>query len=292
MSKELTIRNQQDDSVVVYQSKDGIVRLDVQLSDETVWLTQQQMMLLFETTKQNVSLHINNIFREGELDRISVVKDCLTTAADGKNYHVLYYNLDVIISVGYRVKSKRGTQFRQWANKVLKDYLLRGYSINQRLAQIENKIEVQGQKLAEHDQKIDFFVRTSLPPVEGIFFDGQIFDAYTFVSDLIRSAKKSIVLFDNYVDDTVLAMLDKRGEKVSATIYTQKVKQQLSLDLEKHNAQYQPIEVRLYDKVHDRFLCIDTTVYHIGASLKDLGRKWFAFSKMEMKTKELLGKVK
>ena len=274
MSKELTIRNQQDDSVVVYQSKDGIVRLDVQLSDETVWLTQQQMMLLFETTKQNVSLHINNIFREGELDRISVVKDCLTTAADGKNYHVLYYHLDVIISVGYRVKSKRGTQFRQWANKVLKDYLLKGYSINQRLAQIENKIEVQGQKLAEHDQKIDFFVRTSLPPVEGIFFDGQIFDAYTFVSDLIRSAKKSIVLFDNYVDDTVLAMLDKRGEKVSATIYTQKVKQQLSLDLEKHNAQYQPIEVKQFDKVHDRFLCIDSTVYHIGASLKDLGRKW------------------
>jgi hypothetical protein len=291
MSKELTIRNQQDDSVVVYQSKDGIVRLDVQLSDETVWLTQQQMMLLFETTKQNVSLHINNIFREGELDKISVVKDCLTTAADGKNYHVLYYNLDVIISVGYRVKSKRGTQFRQWANKVLKDYLLKGYSINQRLAQIENKIDVQGQKLAEHDQKIDFFVRTSLPPVEGIFFDGQIFDAYTFVSDLIRSAKKSIVLFDNYVDDTVLAMLDKRCEKVSATIYTQKIKQQLSLDIEKHNAQFQPTEVMPFDKVHDRFLCIDSTVYHIGASLKDLGKKWFAFSKMEMKTKDLLGKM-
>ena len=286
MSKELTIRNQQDDSVVVYQSKDGIVRLDVQLSDETVWLTQQQMMLLFETTKQNVSLHINNIFREGELDKISVVKDCLTTAADGKNYHVLYYNLDVIISVGYRVKSKRGTQFRQWANKVLKDYLLKGYSINQRLAQIENKIDVQGQKLAEHDQKIDFFVRTSLPPVEGI-----IFDAYTFVSDLIRSAKKSIVLFDNYVDDTVLAMLDKRCEKVSATIYTQKIKQQLSLDIEKHNAQYQPIEVKPFDKVHDRFLCIDSTVYHIGASLKDLGRRWFAFSRLEMKTKDLLGKM-
>ena len=292
MSKELTIRNQHDDSVVVYQSKDGIVRLDVQLSDETVWLTQQQMMLLFETTKQNVSLHINNIFREGELDKISVVKDCLTTAADGKNYHVLYYNLDVIISVGYRVKSKRGTQFRQWANKVLKDYLLKGYSINQRLAQIENKIDVQGQKLAEHDQKIDFFVRTSLPPVEGIFFDGQIFDAYTFVSDLIRSAKKSVIIFDNYVDDTVLTMLDKRKAKVSATIYTQKVKQQLSLDLEKHNAQYQPIEVKLYDKVHDRFLCIDNTVYHIGASLKDLGKRWFAFTKMEMAAKELLENVK
>ena len=131
-------------------------------------------------------------------------------------------------------------------------------------------------------------MRTSLPPVEGIFFDGQIFDAYTFVSDLIRSAKKSIVLFDNYVDDTVLSMLDKRGERVSATIYTQKIKQQLSLDLAKHNAQYQPIEVKPFDKVHDRFLCIDNTVYHIGASLKDLGKKWFAFSKMEMKTKELL----
>lgn len=195
-----------------------------------------------------------------------------------------YYNLDVIISVGYRVNTKRGIQFRQWASRVLKEYLLKGYSVNNRIERLE-------QRVAKTEEKIDFFVRTSLPPVEGIFFDGQIFDAYTFVSDLIRSAKKSIVLFDNYVDDTVLTMLDKRKSKVTATIYTQKVKQQLSLDLAKHNAQYQPIDVKQFDRVHDRYLCIDNTVYHIGASLKDLGKRWFSFNKMEMTAKELLGNI-
>lgn len=197
----------------------------------------------------------------------------------------IYHNLDVIISVGYRVNTKRGIQFRQWASRVLKEYLFKGYSVNNRIERLE-------QRVTKTEEKIDFFVRTSLPPVEGIFFDGQIFDAYTFVSDLIRSAKKSIVLFDNYVDDTVFTMLDKRKSKVTATIYTQKVKQQLSLDLAKHNAQYQPIDVKKYVKVHDRYLCIDNTVYHIGASLKDLGKRWFSFNKMEMTAKELLGNVK
>lgn len=275
--------NKEKGEIIIYQPDDN-VKLEVRLNEETVWLNRHQMASLFQRDVKTIGKHIANALTE-ELEGMPVVAKFATTAADGKTYQVEYYNLDVIISVGYRVKSQRGVQFRKWANVVLKDYLLRGYAINQRLTNIERKIE-------EHDQKIDFFVRTSLPPVEGIFFDGQIFDAYTFVSDLIRSAKKSIVLFDNYVDDTVLAMLDKRGEKVSATIYTQKIKQQLSLDLEKHNAQYQPIEVKQFDKVHDRFLCIDNTVYHIGASLKDLGRKWFAFSKMEMKVSELLGKMK
>jgi hypothetical protein len=275
--------NKEKGEIIIYQPDDNI-KLEVRLNEETVWLNRHQMASLFQRDVKTIGKHIANALTE-ELEGTAVVAKFATTAADGKTYQVEYYNLDVIISVGYRVKSQRGVQFRKWANVVLKDYLLRGYAINQRLTNIERKIE-------EHDQKIDFFVRTSLPPVEGIFFDGQIFDAYTFVSDLIRSAKKSIVLFDNYVDDTVLAMLDKRGEKVSATIYTQKVKQQLSLDLEKHNAQYQPIEVKQFNKVHDRFLCIDNTVYHIGASLKDLGRKWFAFSRMEMKVSELLGKVK
>ncbi len=196
-----------------------------------------------------------------------------------------YYNLDVIISVGYRVNTKRGIQFRQWANRILKEYLLKGYPINNRIERLE-------QRVAKTEEKIDFFVHTSLPPVEGIFFDGQIFDAYTFVSDLIRSAKKSIVLFDNYVDDTVLTMLDKREKKVTATIYTQEIKKQLYLDLAKHNSQYQSIEVKEFGKVHDRFLCIDNTVYHIGASLKDLGKKWFAFTKMEMTTAELQRNIK
>lgn len=298
MNNDLTIYKPSDESVVVYQSNDGVVQLEVQLSDETVWLTQKQMAGLFDTTSQNITMHIRNLYKEEELDKEATCKDFLQVQYEGGRSiqrKTKFYNLDVIISVGYRVKSQRGVQFRQWANKVLKEYLLRGYSINQNLIHIEQRIDRQLQEHSEqiHDlqKQVNFFVKTSLPPVEGIFYDGQIFDAYTFVSDLIRSAKKRIVLFDNYVDDTVLTMLDKRKKKVSATIYTLKIKRQLSLDIDKHNAQYQPIEVKVFNKVHDRFLCIDNTVYHIGASLKDLGRKWFAFTKMEMTAEELLKNV-
>ena len=272
--------------IILYQPDDD-VRLEVRLNDETVWLTQAQMAELFGTGRQAITKHLKNIYEIGELERTSTSSILELLQPEGGRMVMRkreYYNLDVIISVGYRVNTKRGIQFRQWASRVLKEYLLKGYSVNNRIERLE-------QRVAKTEEKIDFFVRTSLPPVEGIFFDGQIFDAYTFVSDLIRSAKKSIVLFDNYVDDTVLTMLDKRKAKVSATIYTQKVKQQLSLDLAKHNAQYQPIDVKQFDRVHDRYLCIDNTVYHIGASLKDLGKRWFSFNKMEMKTKELLGKI-
>jgi len=272
--------------IILYQPDDD-VRLEVRLNDETVWLTQAQMAELFGTGRQAITKHLKNIYEIGELERTSTSSILELLQPEGGRMVMRkreYYNLDVIISVGYRVNTKRGIQFRQWASRVLKEYLLKGYSVNNRIERLE-------QRVAKTEEKIDFFVRTSLPPVEGIFFDGQIFDAYTFVSDLIRSAKKSIVLFDNYVDDTVLTMLDKRKAKVSATIYTQKVKQQLSLDLAKHNAQYQPIDVKQFDRVHDRYLCIDNTVYHIGASLKDLGKRWFSFNKMEMKTKDLLGKI-
>lgn len=261
--------------IILYQP-DSEVKLEVRLEEETVWLTQTQMAELFQTSKQNVSLHTNNIFKEKELDVDSVVKESLTTAADGKKYRVKYYNLDVIISVGYRVKSIRGTQFRQWANRVLKEYLLKGYSINRRLTELEHTV-------AEHTKKIDFFVRTSLPPVEGIFYDGQLFDAYKFATDLIRSAKKSILLIDNYVDESVLLMLSKRNDGVKADIYMQTISRQLQLDLERHNRQYPPIKLHIYQRSHDRFLIIDRThVYHIGASLKDLGKKMFAFSKLEI----------
>lgn len=261
--------------IILYQP-DETVKLEVHMEDETVWLTQAQMVELFCSTKQNISLHINNIFKEKELVKDSVVKKSLTTASDGKKYQTNFYNLDVIISVGYRVKSVRGTQFRQWANSVLKEYLLKGYSINQRLSELEKTV-------ALHSEKIDFFVRTSLPPVEGIFFDGQIFDAYKFASDLIRSARKSLLLIDNYVDESVLLMLSKRNPGVSATIYTQKITAQLQLDLDKHNDQYPPINIRTYRNSHDRFLIVDDKeVYHIGASLKDLGKKLFAFSKLEI----------
>lgn len=273
----------QKNEIVLYQP-DEAVKIEVRLENETVWLTQQQMAELFQTTRNNVTLHINNVFKEQELLRESVCKDSLHTATDGKKYKTKLYNLDVIISVGYRVKSSRGTQFRIWANKVLKDHLLRGYSINQRFEQLEHRV-------TETENKIDFFVRTSLPPVEGIFYDGQIFDAYKFVNDLIRSAKHRIVLIDNYVDDTVLQMLDKRREPVEATIFTKSLNATFRLDVQRHNAQYRPVTVREFAHSHDRFLVIDDEVYHIGASIKDLGKKWFAFCKMELRAEELLRRV-
>ena len=275
----MTDRNE----IILYQP-DKEIKLEVRLEEETVWLTQSQMAELFETTRNNVTLHIGNIFKEHELEKDSVCKDSLLTAADGKKYKTKFYNLDVIISVGYRVKSLRGTQFRQWATKVLKDHLLRGYSINQRIEQLEHRV-------AETENKIDFFVRTSLPPVEGIFYDGQIFDAYKFVSDLIRSAKHRIVLIDNYVDDTVLQMLDKRQDKVSACIYTKTITNNFQLDIERHNQQYRPISVQEFHNSHDRFLLIDNDVYHIGASLKDLGKRWFAFCKMQIDANEIICKL-
>ena len=292
---ELELYHPNEDGVVIYRTEDNTLQLDVQLAEETVWLAQQQMAILFDTTKQNVSLHINNIFKEGELDKISVVKDYLTTAADGKKYRTTYYNLDVIISVGYRVKSKRGTQFRQWALKVIKDYMLRGYAINHQMLAMEERIDRQlhnhTEQIQDLQKKVDFFVRTSLPPHQGIFYDAQIFDAYTFINDRIREATTRIILIDNYIDDSVLTILSKRADKVTATIYTKKPSAQLQLDIQKHNAQYPPISVVEFDRSHDRFLCIDETVYHLGASIKDLGKKWFAFNRMEMPTTELLQKI-
>ena len=268
--------------IVIYQPN-ADVKLEVRLNGETVWLNRQQMAVLFDRDVKTIGKHVNNALAE-ELKGFATVAKFATVQQEGNRLvtrDTEYYNLDVILSVGYRVKSQRGILFRQWANRVLKDYLLKGHAVNRRFEQLEYR-------MTEAENKIDFFVRTALPPVEGIFYDGQIFDAYTFVSDLVRSAKERIVLFDNYVDDTVLTVLDKRGENVSAIIITKAVSSKLELDFVKHNAQYRPIEVMEFDKVHDRFLCIDSTVYHIGASLKDLGKKWFAFSKMEVKAEELL----
>ncbi len=270
--------------IVIYQADESF-QMEVRLEDETVWLTLNQLSNLFDRDKSVVSRHIRNIFKENELNRVSVVAKNATTAADGKVYQVEYYNLDVIISVGYRVKSQRGTQFRIWANKILKDYLLKGYAVNQRLEHIERR-------LYDHDQKFDLLIKTSLPPSYGIFFEGQIFDAYKFVADLIKSAKKNIILIDNYVDESVLFMLSKRKQNVSATIFTNKISKQLQLDVDKFNAQYAPIAVKLFTKSHDRFLILDNTeVYHIGASLKDLGKKWFAFSKIGLNAKEIIEKL-
>ena len=268
----------------MYVSEDGVTRIQATFDRDTVWLSIDQMAELFQRDKSTISRHIKNVFDERELDKNRVVANFATTAADGKTYQVDYYNLDVIISVGYRVKSIRGTQFRIWANNVLKEYLLKGYSVNQRVERLE-------QRMARTEEKIDFFVRTALPPAEGIFFNGQIFDAYTFVCDLIRSAKKQIILFDNYIDDSVLTMLDKHGDGVEVSVFTKSIPPQLQLDIDKHNSQYSAIKVEIFTNSHDRFLCTDDIVYHLGASLKDLGKKWFAFNRMEIDTETLMGKI-
>lgn len=266
---------------IVLYHLDNSITLEVRIEEETVWLTQAQMSDLFQKDRTTITRHINNVFSEGELEKEGNVHFLHFPFSDKP---VMIYSLDVIISVGYRVKSQRGTDFRKWANKVLKEYLLRGFAINRRIENLE-------QRVGKTEEKIDFFVRTSLPPKEGIFFDGQVFEAYKFVSDLIRSAQRSVILFDNYIDDTVLTMLDKRKDTVSALIYTRAITRQFALDLQRHNAQYQAVEVNEFQNVHDRFLCIDDTVYHFGASLKDLGKKWFAFSRMEISTDALLAKM-
>ena len=279
--------------IILYQP-DKEVKLEVRLENETVWLNRLQLADLFARDVKTIGKHINNALKEELADMATVAKFAIVQIEGGREVtrHIEFYNLDMILSVGYRVKSNRGVEFRRWANKVLKEYLLKGYSVNQRLKSLEEKVDT---KLLQHEKqldyltdKVDFFVRTSLPPVEGIFYDGQIFDAYKFATDLIRSAKISILLVDNYVDDSVLLMLSKRDKGVTATIYTHTISNQLNLDIQKHNSQYPQIEVKTYKQSHDRFLIIDNTdVYHIGASLKDLGKKMFAFSKLDIPSKTI-----
>ena len=241
-----------ENEIILYQP-DEAVKLEVRLSEETVWLTLNQMSLLFDRDKSVISRHIAAIFKEGELDKnATVAKNATVQIESGRQVvrQIEYYNLDVIISVGYRVKSIRGTQFRQWANRVLKEYLLKGYSVNKRFERLENR-------MAEAENKIDFFVRTSLPPVEGIFYDGQMLEPFVFVNNLIRSAKKRIVLIDNYVDETVLLRLAERANGVKAKIYTQQASPSFNVALAQHNNQYEPIDLSIFTKSHDRFLIID-----------------------------------
>ena len=267
---------------VILYNPDDTIRLEVRMNDETVWLTQAQMAELFDKSVSVISRHITNIFAEEELDEKSNLHFLQIANSDKP---VKYFSLDVIISVGYRVKSKKGTRFRQWANKVLKEYLLKGYSINQRFERLE-------QRVSQTESKIDFFVKTSLPPVEGMFFDGQIFDAYEKMCQLIKSATHRIVLIDNYVDEITLKMLAKRADGVTATIYTYSIGEQLQLDIDRHNAQYPPIVVKRLKKSHDRFLILDDNLYSIGASLKDMGKKWFAILKMqETKVEDILARI-
>ena len=281
--EEKSIDISEKGEIVLYEP-DSSIRLEVRMADETVWLNLNQMAMLFGRDKSVISRHIKNIFREKELPQVSTVANFATVQVENKRQvirNIEYYNLDIIISVGYRVKSIQGTRFRQWANTVLKDYILRGYAINQRFERLE-------QRVSHTEEKIAFFVRTALPPVQGVFCDGQIFDAYTFAADLFRTAKNRIILIDNYVDDSVLKMLTKRADNVSASIVTWHISDAFRLDIERHNRQYPAVEVNTSDRFHDRFLILDDTVYHLGASLKDLGKKLFAFNKMEVEAEWLM----
>ncbi len=277
--------------IVIYQAKELAQHIEVRIDEETVWLNRQQMALLFGRDIKTIGKHINNALKE-ELQGLPTVAKFATVQNEGGRLverQIEHYNLDVIISVGYRVKSNEGIQFRIWANKILKDYLLKGYALNQRMNRIEDNV----QQLAKKVEGIDLQIQANLPPNQGVFFNGQVFDAYKFVSDIIRSAKQSIILIDNYIDDTVLTHFTKRRKGVKAIIFTKNISKQLKLDLKKHNAQYEPIDIKILKEAHDRFLIIDEKeVYHIGASLKDLGKKWFAFSKMDISSVKILDKLK
>jgi hypothetical protein len=278
--------------IVVYKESDSAdFQLEVRVENDTIWLTQTQIVSLFASSKANVSEHIKHIFLSKELEPDTTVRKFRTVQIEGKRKvrrNIDHYNLDMIISVGYRVNSIRGTQFRIWANKILKEYLLKGHAINNRLERVENEVF----HIKEKVKSIEFQINTNLPPNEGIFFDGQIFDAWHFVSGLIKEAKQSIVLIDNYVDESVLLLMAKRKAGVSASIFTGTITKQLEADIQKHNAQYPPIQVKSFTRSHDRFLIIDEeTVYHIGASLKDLGKKWFAFSRINLNPDDIINRL-
>jgi len=267
--------------IILYRPNELAEHIEVRIDEDTVWLTQAQMALLFQTTPQNITIHIGNVYKEAELNSISTCKDFLQVRKEGNREvqrKTSFYNLDVIISVGYRVKSKQGTQFRIWATKVLKTHLLKGYTINKRVDRLENNMETLKEKVTE----IDLQINTHLIPTQGVFFDGQVFDAYELASKVIRSAKQSIVLIDNYIDETTLTHLAKKKKGVKVLLLTKNIIKQLNLDIQKANAQYGSFEAKQFTQSHDRFLIIDDKeVFHLGASLKDLGKKWFAFSKMD-----------
>jgi hypothetical protein len=279
------------DEIVLYRPDELAQHIEVKLDEEneTVWLTQKQIAVLFGTQRPAITKHLGNIFNSGELDE-NVVSSILehTTehgAIEGKKQKtkVKYYNIDVVLAIGYRVNSGRATQFRIWATRVLKDYLLKGYAINNRMNRIEDNV----QALAEKVNQIDLQINTHLIPTQCVFFDGQIFDAYELTSRIIRSAKESIVLIDNYMDESTLTHLSKKENGIKVLLLTKTLNNQMQLDLKKANEQYGNFELKIFTQSHDRFLIIDNKeVYHLGASLKDLGRKWFAFSKLETKSVE------
>lgn len=272
--------------IVVYQPEGGEFHIEVRVENETVWLTQAQMAELFNSTRNNITLHIKNIFQEHELDANSVCKESLLTANDGKKYKTKIYNLDVIISVGYRIKSIQGTRFRQWANQVLKEHLLRGCSINQRLISHENKLENHDSRIINLEKQVDFFVKTNLPPSEGLLPAHARWSGYEFAVQLVRSAKRELIIIDPYANDMVLSLMAKRAKGVKATIYSARITHAMREEEARLNRQFPTVHLENMREVHDRFVIVDDVVYHVGASFKDLGNQMTAFSVLNFVTKE------
>ena len=274
--------------IVLYRPNELSHAIEVKLEEETVWLSLKQIADLFNRDKSVISRHLKNIFKEGELiQEATVAKNATVQIEAGREVkrEIEYFNLDAILSVGYRVNSKQGTQFRIWATRVLKDYLLKGYSINNRINRMEDSFD----NLKTKVEQIELQINSKLLPTQGVFFNGEIFDAYALVSKIIRQAKQRIVLIDNYLDESVITLLAKKNEKIRVCLLTKTISKQLELDVKKANEQYGNFEIKSFTHSHDRFLIIDgIEVYHLGASLKDLGKKWFAFSKMEAKSVEVI----
>ena len=277
--------------IIVYQPEGGEFHIEVRVDQDTVWLTQAQMAELFGTVPQNITVHIKKVYDEGELEKNSTCKEYLQVASEGSRKvkrTLKFYNLDVIISVGYRVKSIQGTRFRQWANSVLKEHMLKGFSVNQRLVAHENRLENIDSRVIYLEKQVDFFVKANLPPKEGVLQAKAFWSGYEFAVQLVRLAKQEIVIIDPFADDMALSLMPKRNPGVNAIIYSARINQTMKAECERLNRQCPPVELRTMREVHDRFIVVDETVYHIGASIKDLGNKLTAFSVLGFVTKQQL----
>ena len=286
MNEKVPLPATEKNEIIVYQPEGGEFHIEVRVENETVWLTQAQMAELFNSTRNNITLHIKNIFQEHELDANSVCKESLLTAGDGKNYKTKIYNLDVIISVGYRVKSIQGTRFRQWALQVLKEHMLRGFSVNQRLVSHENRLENLDSRVIYLEKQVDFFVKTNLPPSEGLLPAHAHWSGYEFAVQLVRSAKNELIIIDPFANDMVLSLMAKRAKGVNATIYSARITHAMREEEARLNRQFPTVRLENMREVHDRFVIVDDVVYHVGASFKDLGNQMTAFSVLNFVTKE------
>ena len=277
--------------IIVYQPEGGEFHIEVRVDQDTVWLTQAQMAELFNTDRTSINRHIRNIFQTQELyENSTCAKIAQVRLEGGRSIKrvVPYYNLDMIISVGYRVNSISGTRFRQWANRVLKEHMLRGFSVNQRLVAHENRLENIDSRVIYLEKQVDFFVKANLPPKEGFLQAKAFWSGYEFAVQLVRSAKQEIVIIDPFADDTALSLMPKRNPGVNAIIYSARINQTMKAECERLNRQCPPVELRTMREVHDWFIVVDETVYHIGASIKDLGNKLTAFSLLSLLTKQQL----